>query len=206
MHAVSKGIKETIHFSYFALNQPLVKESVKNLACSVTFVFGLIEIYNIYQTFDVRKIFKKRHSSIPKWLQVTNKIIVVFAKISVILSTVVSRPSIYIISTFTKKIFSSKQVNSLFGPNTLFVVNPWHPRHVFSILSILFALPFVFQMTYKKGYGLYKNIYQIQLSHYQEINNCLIDSKISSLILFNTLTGRPTLHMTNQVSQILLSL
>jgi len=40
-------------------------------------------------------------------------------------------------------LFSTSQVTRVFGPYTTFAVNPWHPRHIISIVSFALALPSV---------------------------------------------------------------
>jgi hypothetical protein len=104
------------------LNQPIVKENVKNIAGTITFAFGLVEVYDIY------RILKDR-----KWHQVANCVIDVCAKISLILSAAVSRPGIYIISSIMR------------CSNTSFAMNPRHPRHIASIAAVILGLPSLVQ-------------------------------------------------------------
>jgi len=99
MNSISEGAKNLFNTSVRLLNQPIVKEGVKNIAGTVTFVFGLVEIYDIYQIARGREITTEPCSDYPKWIQAANKVIIVCAKISLILSAGVSRPGVFIISS-----------------------------------------------------------------------------------------------------------
>lgn len=206
MHSISEGAKGLIKAAVSLLNQPIVKEEVKNLAGSVTFVFGLIEIYDIYQIARGRKISTEDYSSSPKWIQIGNKVIIVCAKISLILSAGVSRPGVFIISSMIGCIFSTPQLERVFGPNTIFAVNPWHPRHIVSIAAVILALPSVIQSTCRSINWMYQKIrhYQRMPVGKSEVNNWLADAKIRLMALFNTTTSRPALHIGNQVGRYIL--
>ena len=151
------------------LNQPIIKEGIKTIAGSVTFAFGLDEIYDIYQMTQSHAIEMKPNNS-PKWIQVAHKIIVICAKISFILSAGVSRPGIFIISSLFGCVFSTEQLNQVFGPNTTFAINPWHPRHVLSLVAGILGLP-----------------------------SLLLLDKEAKKMLFNTITSRPILHLGNKL-------
>jgi hypothetical protein len=204
MNSISSGAKGLFNASVRLLNQPVVKEGVKNLAGSVTFVFGLVEIYDIYQIARGREISTEACSTSPKWLQVANKVVIVCAKISLILSAGVSRPGVFIISSLVGCVFSTSQLDRVFGPNTIFAVNPWHPRHVISIAAVILALPSLIQSTYKGINWMCKKICQYQNIPAQQTDNWLTDSKIRLMTLFNTITSRPTLHMGNQLGRFFL--
>lgn len=167
-------------------NQPLVKEGIKNVAGSLTLAFGLVEIYDLYQIARGREISTEDYSAYPKWVQIANKVILISAKISLILSAGVSHPGVFILSTLAGCAFSTAQLDQVFGPNTLFAINPWHPRHVISIVAVALALPSVLQTTYKA---------------FKASEKPLADSKTRLSALFNTLTSRPLLHIGNQLSR-----
>lgn len=186
------------------LNQPIVKEGVKNLASSVTFVFGLVELHDIYQIARGREISTEACSSSPKWIQVANKVVIVCAKISLILSAGVSRPGVFIVSTLVGSVFSTSQLDRVFGPNTIFAINPRHPRHVFSVAAVILALPSLAQSAYKATHWVCKKISHYQSAAIQETNHWLTDSKIRLMALFNTITSRPTLHIGNQLGHFIL--
>lgn len=164
------------------LNPSKVKEGVKNVASSVTFLFGIVTIYDLVRK---REVFLGDLQQ-PKWVHTVNKVIVVCAKISLVLSAGVSRPGVYIISSLSGGIFSTSQLDKVFGPNTIFAINPWHPRHVTSIAAVILGLPFVIQSTYRcmnrKHGGVCKD--RLNITMYV-------------MLLFNTLTSRPVLHLVN---------
>ena len=206
MNSVSGGVKNLFNASVRLLNQPIVKEGVKNIAGTVTFVFGLVEIYDIYQIARGREITTEACSDYPKWIQVANKVIIVCAKISLILSAGVSRPGVFIISSLIGCVFSTSQLDRVFGPNTIFAVNPWHPRHVVSIAAVILALPSLSQSAYKGINWAYKKIrqYQNTSTNGSDIKIWLTDTKIRLMALFNTATSRPTLHLGNQLGRFIL--
>lgn len=204
MSSVSEGLKKLVNTSVRLLNQPGIKDEVKNLAGSVTFVFGLVEIYDIYQIALGRQISTETCSTSPEWLQVANKVIIICAKISLILSAGVSRPGVFIVSSLVGGVFSTAQLDSVFGPNTIFAVNPWHPRHVISIAAVVLALPSAIQSTYKGINWMFEKVCQYQSTSSQQSNQWLTDSKIRFMSLFNTITSRPTLHVGNQLGRFIL--
>ncbi len=206
MNSISGGVKNLFTSSVRLLNQPIVKEGVKNIAGTVTFAFGLVEISDIYQIARGRKITTEACSDYPKWVQVAHKVIIVCAKISLILSAGVSRPGVFIISSLIGCIFSTSQLDRVFGPNTIFAVNPWHPRHVVSIVAVVLALPSLAQSAYKGINWAYKKIreYQGTSSNRSDVNTWLTDTKVRIMTLFNTATSRPVLHLGNQLGRYIL--
>lgn len=206
MNSISGGAKNLFNNSVRLLNQPIVKEGVKNIAGTVTFVFGLVEIYDIYQIARGREITTESCSDYPQWIQVANKVIIVCAKISLILSAGVSRPGVFIISSLIGCVFSTSQLNRMFGPNTIFAVNLWHPRHVVSIAAVILALPSLAQSACKGINWAYKKIrqYQDASTNRSDVKIWLTDTKIRLMTLFNTVTSRPTLHLGNQLGRFIL--
>ena len=184
------------------LNQPVIKEGVKNIAGTAAFIFGIIEVYDIYQILRGREISTETNSDALNWIQVAAKAVLGCAKISLILSAATSRPGGFIISTVMGSVFSSGQLESVFGPNTVFAVNPWHLRHVFSIAAVILALPSVIQSTYRGVHWVYKKIAQHENSPAQNIESqgsWLTDRKTRMMALFNTIISRPLQHLGNQL-------
>lgn len=206
MNSISLGVKNLFNTSVCRLSQPLVKEGVKNIAGSVTFVFGLVEIYDLCQILRGRQISTEVSLNSPRWIQVANKVVIVCAKTSLILSAGVSRPGVFIISSLMKCFFSTAQLERLFGPNTIFAINPWHPRHVISIAAVILALPSVVQSTYKGINWTYKKIlqYQDMPPSIHNLQPWLTDAKVRLMTIFNTITSRPTLHIGNQLGRFIL--
>lgn len=197
MYSTSHSITSLFRYSYAVINQPIVKEGVKNLASSISFMFGLVEMHDIYRIAKGRSITCEALTDAIPWKQQLYKIIMICAKISLVLSAGVSRPGIYLISTLMGSIFSTSQLNRVFGPNTVFEINPWHPRHIVSIAALIFALPCVIQSAYCSLDLFQKNIRHC--CHKSEFKAWLCDKKINVMVLFNTLTSRPILHLGNQI-------
>ena len=135
MIAVQSGLRAAVAY----LNQPVVKETVKNIVGLVTFTIGLIAARSLYA--NGKPTFKPRCGpNIDRAVDVT-------AKISLVLSGAVSPPGVWIISSIAGRIFRPEQLTRAFGPNTIFAANPWHPRHVVSIAAAVLngvTLPFTF--------------------------------------------------------------
>lgn len=180
---ITQAAQFIVHF----LNRPLVKETIKNTVGSVTFAFGIVELYDLYQIARGREISTEQDASSPKWVQVATKVAIVSAKISLILSAAASRPGIFLISTLVGSFFSTAQLEQVFGPNTIFAINPWHPRHVISIAAVVFALPVIAESIYRGIRWTAENG-----------RPWLTDAKVRLMALFNTLTSRPVQHLGNQ--------
>jgi hypothetical protein len=182
------------------LNQPYVKEKVKTITGTVSFTFGLIEIYDlgcllrrhsfIQDTTSVRNV---------NWIWTAQKVIRICHSVSLILSASVSRPGVFLISSLAGRICSAPKLEQLFGPYTTFALNPWHPRHIASIAAVLFAIPSLMQLGYQGMRWTYRRISSYsqrlnELSSGAEYSTC-IQTKL--MIVFNTLTSRPILHLLN---------
>jgi hypothetical protein len=206
MNFFSDGAVTLFKTSVRLLNQPIVKEGVKNIAGVVTFGFGLVEIYDVYRILQGREITSESDLDLPKWIQVAHKVVIVSAKISLILSAGVSRPGVFIISSLMGCVFSTGQLNRVFGPNTIFAVNPWHPRHVVSIAAVILALPSHGESMYQGIKWVYNRIRQHHAApaNLQRVRFWLTDTKIRLMSLFNTLTSRPVLHLGNQLGRMIL--
>ena len=201
MHAIPGEVKELLSVSLAYLNQPLIKESVKNIAGTVTFLFGLLEAYDLYRILSVRCQIKAIKSL--TWMQLANKVVILCSKLSIILSASVSRPGALILSSLSGVIFST-EIECLFGLNTIFAHNPWHPRHMISIAAVILALPSAFQSTYHGLEWLYKRTRTRCFKSAQNSSQLLKPSPIEMMTLFNTLTSRPILHIGNKVGLSLL--
>lgn len=178
------------------LNQPIIKEGIKKVAGSITFIFGLVEMYDICQILRGREISTELDINGPRWSRVANKIIILAAKISLILSASVTHPGVFLLSRAVSFLCTAKQLEGFFGPDTTFVENPWHPRHVMSFAAVILAIPSIVQTTCK-GVSWVQKKFQVPSKDKQ--NRWLIDAKVRIMALFNSLTSRPFLHMGNQI-------
>jgi hypothetical protein len=203
MTFIPYSIKSILHSSAHFLNQTLVKEGVKNIAGSLTFAFGFVEIYDLYHIAKGRDISTEAKNTSPEWVQVVKKI-VMCAKLSLILSAGVSRPGVYIISSLVGRIFSTTQLEKAFGVNTIFAINPWHPRHIISFAAVILALPTIAHSAYNNGKWVYNNIYlHTPVKDSANDTNWLTDSKLRLIVIFNSITSRPLLHMGNTLNRFL---
>ena len=155
------------------LNQPPVKEGVKNVISGATFTFGLVELYSLV---NVPKAPSSSRQKL-KWIQTANKVITVSGICSRLLSAAVSRPGVFLISKAMTALFTTPQLERVFGVNTIFERNPWHIRHVASIAAVILALPALGRAVCRGRKG------------FKEVP--------SQILLFNTLTSRPVLHLGN---------
>lgn len=180
------------------LNRPLIKEGIKNVASTVACVFGVVEAYDMYQILNGRALSTETDLASPSWIQSANKVILICAKISLLLSAATSRPGVFIISTLFGQIFSDQQLEYAFGPNTIFALNPWHPRHIFSIVAFVLALPSVFQSTYRVASYLSDGL-SSSIPAQQENTPRPTDTDIQWMTFINTLGSRPLQHFGNYV-------
>lgn len=202
---IQRALKSTVHF----LNQPPVKEGIKKIAGCVTFSFGLVEMYDLCQILRGRRLSIEPISASSKWMLAANKTILLAAKLSLILSAGVSKPGVYLISTVVGKIYSQEALDRVFGPNTIFQVNPWHPRHVVSIVAVILALPANIQAVgqglqwVSRKIGCMAREYPQKGETPAELSTsyCLSNIKVQAMACFNTLTARPTLHVGNQLAR-----
>lgn len=184
------------------INHPAVKEGIKNSVGSMTFAFGFFGIYDFYQIAKDRKISIEKFSNSSKWVQTLHKVIIICAKISLILSASLSRPGYFIISALLGYAFSKEQLVYVFGPNTLFAINPWHPRHIASLVAVILTIPTVME-SLSKGIMCHSK----RIRHYsstRKSGSWLTDNKIRLMTLFNAITSRPILHLENRFANFLL--
>jgi len=107
---------------YALLNHPQIKESIKEIFGWITFIFGVREALYLAENG-----FKNSST------------IVLISKISLILSASVTRPGIFIASQISRLFVDAEELETLFGPYTIFLLNPWHPRHIFALLAFFLA-------------------------------------------------------------------
>jgi hypothetical protein len=204
--SIISGVKNSVASISSFLNQPIIKEGVKNVAGAATFVFGLAEVYDLYQILRGRSI-STEAAAAPTWKDTAVTVTIVCAKISLILSATTSRPGVFVISSLAGQLFTTAQLEGAFGANTIFAVNPWHPRHVTSIAAVILALPTMTYSAYRGAAWLYHRVVQHQAAPGSATNNqtWLTDAKVRAMTLFNTITSRPVLHLGNQFSRVIVA-
>jgi hypothetical protein len=178
-------LNELLTYCIDFLNQPSVKETIKNFCSSFTFAFGLVQLWVLFYR-------RKPCKNLPplQGIERAEEIAQTCTSISLILSAACSRPSVYLLSSLCDFCLPADLFDAYFGPNTLFDLNPWHPRHVTSLIALGLALPSPI----------------ISLIHYvQSPAKASIKpvQQLGWMALFNTLTCRPVLHTGNQLGKLI---
>lgn len=158
-----------------ALNQPFIKQGIKNVVGAVTFAIGARALYD----YSRGKIYSEYATGVidgPK--RRIDEIALSLAQTSFILSTTVTPMGVWMIS--------AAQLEKPFGPNTTFEQNWKHPRHIMSFVSLGLALPLVANCLYRP-YAFGKERY---------FERCAF---------FMVLTSRPVLHLGNQLAHKIFS-
>ncbi len=187
------------------LNKPEVKQGVKDYAGLATIVFGgMQEIH-----------FLNSSASSKTWTEATGRF-------SLILCAAATPLSYRICSRFVDKAVSQQFLVNTFGPNTIFAVNPWHPRHVISFVAVACTLPTVIVAIYDAALGVIGKVFKSkkeedlskntdwtedQLKERPKPTNheFLTSTKVKWMVLFNFVTSRPVLHLGNQLARKILN-
>ena len=141
------------------LNTPVVKESIKNITGTFTFVFGPVAFYDLCKILQGREISTEAcPKTWPHWAKTASKTVLVCAKISLVLSAVVSRPGIFILSSIVGTMVSTERLERIFGLNTTFTLNPWHPRHLVGMAALILTLPSLAQTTYEGACWIHRKV------------------------------------------------
>lgn len=154
------------------LNQPPVKEGIKNLIGCITFFGGMAALYQVSQT--------PKEKEAATWTETAGKSINFFLTASIVLSLIASRPGLYLCGKILNRIATPATLMAIFGSNTIFAINPWHPRHVLNISANVFSASALIKLVF---------------SRYAPSKETL--GLIVALGAFNFLTGRSTLHLAN---------
>jgi hypothetical protein len=141
------------------LNSPPVKNGIKNAFGAISFIGALYTLYEVAA----------------KW-KTTDKTIL-FLQTSIILNGIASRPGLAICEWALHQIATPTTLTKIFGKNTIFEINPWHPRHQFNVaVNILAAAALIHVIYTRKAPRI-----------------------IAALTVFNFMTGRSTLHLVNDL-------
>jgi hypothetical protein len=139
-------------------NTPAVKEGIKNVLGAITFAGGVAVLYRT-----------RKDSSAEKTTDF-------FLKASIVLSCLASRPGLCLCEKVISMVTTPQTLAKIFGQNTIFEINPWHPRHVLNITANVLS-----------GIALIKWVYSRSM-------NGLI-----AMGMFNFFMGRSTLHLANDL-------
>ncbi len=142
------------------LNSPAVKQGTKNAIGIVALGMGGIGLYELCS----KKRFSRGFSAL-------------CARISLVMTGMITPLGVRLIASVAHRFFSDFQLEKLFGPNVAFEINPWHPRHVVSLLGVVFALPAALQAITSTD-----------------------SSYLERLALLSILISRPFLHQANRIA------
>lgn len=189
-------------FSGFSqvLNYPPVKEGVKNFACIPTLFGGLIWItdtpfeYISGQINYVAPVYSNENlQRNEKIKRITLTFINTIGDLSFIGSAIATRPCIKCIAFLGGYVSNSLYLEKIFGANTIFASNPWHPRHVISFAPLL-GLPLLIKSIYSTVFTSADQL---------ELEDAPFDGSksifIPGLLFYNIITSRPVLHWGNQL-------
>lgn len=190
---VKVPLKATVEF----LNQPVVKESIKKIAGVAAATFGIIEAYDLYLVFrDKRAISDERNPQSPRWMQVGHKIAILTLKLSIVFNGLASRPCLYAAGKTAGFFISEARLATLVGQNTIFAVNPWHPKHILSLSATVCSLPSKVQSIYRTVLWIYAKIAgkEYQKPKIIPTGGWMSDHRARMISHINTILGRPFLH------------
>jgi hypothetical protein len=138
-------------------NSPPVKSGIKNAFGAISFSGAIYMLYEMAA----------------KWKE-TDKTILLL-QTSIILNGIASRPGLAICEWALHQVATPATLMKIFGANTVFEINPWHPRHQFNVaVNILAAVALIHVIYHRKAPRI-----------------------IAALTFFNFLAGRSTLHIAN---------
>jgi hypothetical protein len=207
MSFISNSVRSIVQPAVRLLNQPPVKQGVKDLVGVLTVIFGLAVTYDTFRRFHQTATNEASNAPINA-MKVADKVMINCAKLSLILSAATSRLGVIALSRLVHTVASSAQLERLFGPNTIFAVNPWHPRHVFSIGAVLLAFPFLARSIYQRATSCCSPEARSQTAEPVEtgtLTRWKINTNTLLIMLFiTTVTSRPVLHLGNQLGQLLI--
>ncbi len=107
-----------------------------------------------------------------------------FLQTSAILSGIASRPGLAICEWSLHQIATPETLTKIFGQNTIFEINPWHPRHLFNVtVNIIAAVALIHVIYHRKA-----------------------SKPVAGLTTFNFLSGRSTLHLANDAWHLALAM
>ena len=122
---MTTAIRSMVQF----LNQN--KQTIKDGSGSLTFGFAHVALYDLACNWQKRNFTQ------------------LSGNVSLILSGAISPWGVKAISAIAHRCFTPQKLESMFGRNTIFAINPWHPRHIVSIAALVFMAP-----TIVRGAGL----------------------------------------------------
>jgi hypothetical protein len=162
------------------LNMAILKEGVKKISGLVSVLFGVIVIGAEIASFRTPN---------PKPRTGWGRVILVAAKISIFCAALSSPWVVYGAGWVFGKCFPRYDLGALFGPNTTFALNPYHPRHILAVVGSALGLIVLVHKLVKFARGI--------KSEKEEGDLLITNRQIISIAAFNTLFNRTALHLVN---------
>ena len=186
------------------ITRPAVKESIKNVAGVASAIFGAIALWDLYQVAQgKRDISDERSTQSPHWMQKGHKFAMLSLKLSLVLYGLVSRPVLLAASKAAHLIATDGRLISLFGANTFLDANPWHPKHVVSIVAAICGVPATIQTVYRTIDWVNCKIRGIDLSEPQKLQKgiWMTDFRARMMTHVNLLSGGPFINLSKWLYQ-----
>jgi hypothetical protein len=190
MNVMKSGLGAFVHFAN------VHKEEIKSGGGVALAVFGCVVAWDMTHggLTDSTSI----SQTDPLWMQNALKIVRACSEISLLCSGLTSRPGVYVIARIASAILSKARQEALFGPNTIFAINPWHPRHVVSVAAFIFALPAMIHNICRLGAWVHRKITQQPTVVHANINvRRPTDREVLAMLIVATIFGRVTQHLAN---------
>lgn len=197
MSVIFETVKVPLKASVEFLSQPAVKETIKKASGIAAATFGIIEVYDLYMVFrGKRPISDEQNSLSPRWMQIGHKFAVLTLKLSIVFHGLASRPCIYVAGKTAGLVMSEARLVSIIGTNTIFAVNPWHPKHILSLGATVCSLPSKVQSVYRTFVWMQSKITHKNLQQPKIIptGGWMSDRRARIISFINTIFGRPFLH------------
>jgi len=193
---VVNGLKSGIAFVSQTLNQPIVKETVNKVVGVGHLAFGALAVYGLYNQYNDLKI-----SLDDPWKETAFEVSKIAFFVGSICTGLTSQPGVFIASYVLGLAFSTPQLERIFGPNTIFVINPTHPRHIISIAGAILMAP-----------ATLHSLYEIGNIAYHKVSDYLGDRKSGKTFSFDNfiplliqLTTCPVLHLGNGLVSLIIA-
>lgn len=200
---ITNGLKNFVSL----LNQPTVKQSVKNVAGFTTYLFGLVEICDF--SFQIGrhgiKYLWKYESPSKTWSETASRVADTITRTSLILSIFTTPPALVLSRVTLNLILTPDQQLRFFGPNLNFAQTPYHPRHVVSLVSFALGVPATVSLLVDGG----RKIKALFVANTEENvpvekGRLLSSYRAKLFAAFNTFTSRPVLHGCNYIARRIL--
>lgn len=149
------------------MNHSLIKEGVKTTLGLVSFGLGVESLYR----FSQERVYSDYLEGYTCAL----------AQFSFVLQAGVTPIGSWMISKVIHRLWNQAQLEKVFGPSGVFESNPWHLRHVTSLIALSCAIPAALGIIFRTA----KN------------------RDIKMRALFNVVISRPVLHQGNRLALFL---